>query len=233
MISVQQLSRVFTTDDVETSALNQINLQVSKGDFIAIMGPSGCGKSTLLNILGLLDKPSTGDYFFQDKRLRFAQQGQVERIRRQHFGYIFQSFNLIDSLTVAENVELPLIYQGVAASERAKRVKQVLAKTSMDHRASHFPKQLSGGQQQRVAVARALVIEPAVIFADEPTGNLDTRNGHDVMNLLAELNEQGSTIVMVTHSESHATYGSRVIELLDGEIVKETRQQPMMELARA
>lgn len=233
MISIQQLNRVFTTDDVETSALSNINLEINEGDFIAIMGPSGCGKSTLLNVLGLLDKPSSGDYYFQKNALRFAQQGKVERIRRQHFGYIFQSFNLIDSLTVAENVELPLIYQGVRSAERVIRVEQVLTKTSMNHRASHYPKQLSGGQQQRVAVARALVIEPAVIFADEPTGNLDTHHGHEVMNLLAGLNMQGSTIVMVTHSESHATYGSRVIKLLDGRIVKETRQQPVLELAHA
>jgi len=221
MIELKQLSRIFRTGQLETTALNQINLSIGSGEFVAVMGPSGCGKSTLLSILGMLDSPSSGQYLFKGQDVAPLREQQLATIRKQHLGFVFQSFNLIDELSVAENVELPLQYLGVPKAEREQRVAAMLKRMAIDHRADHKPLQLSGGQQQRVAVARALVINPSLILADEPTGNLDSKNSEEVMQLLSELHRQGTTIVMVTHSEHEAQYASRIVRMLDGQVVSE------------
>ena len=221
MIELHDLSKVYRTSDVETTALNNINLEISDGEFIAIMGPSGCGKSTLLNILGMLDTPDSGIYNFLGNDVAGRSERELAIVRKQNIGFIFQSFNLIDELTVAENVELPLLYQKMPASERAERVLQVLERVNIAHRADHRPQQLSGGQQQRVAVARAVVTNPNLILADEPTGNLDTTNGEEVLNLLGQLNSDGTTIIMVTHDQGHADHASRVVHMLDGRVLSE------------
>ncbi len=221
MIKTVNMSKVFRTDEVETTALNSINFVVEPGEFTAIMGPSGCGKSTLLNILGLIDNPSSGELWFLGEELSRYSERQRTNFRKGNIGFVFQSFNLIDELTVYENVELPLLYLGYSSSDRKKRVEAVLEQMNLVPRRNHFPQQLSGGQQQRVAVARAVVAEPKLILADEPTGNLDSEHGEEVMNLLTTLNEAGTTIIMVTHSPSHAEYAQRVIHLFDGQIVSE------------
>ena len=222
MIKTEKLSMLFTTEEVQTKALNDVTLQVEQGEFVAIMGPSGCGKSTLLNILGTLDSPTSGSYFFEGKQVDKMTENQLTALRKGNLGFIFQSFNLIDELTVYENVELPLVYLGMKTLQRKERVNKVLEKVNLLHRANHYPQQLSGGQQQRVAIARAVVASPKLILADEPTGNLDSRNGTEVMNLLTELNQEGTTIIMVTHSQHDASYAHRVINLFDGQIVTET-----------
>jgi len=225
MIKTVNLTKVFRTDEVETTALNQVNLEISEGEFVAIMGPSGCGKSTLLNILGLLDNPTEGELFFNEAEVgRFSERNRTN-LRKGNIGFVFQSFNLIDELNVYENVELPLLYLRVSASERRKKVEEVLDRMKIAHRKKHFPQQLSGGQQQRVAIARAVVTRPKLILADEPTGNLDSANGEEVMNLLAELNKDGTTIVIVTHSPSDAEYSHRIVQLFDGHIVTENIKQ--------
>jgi putative ABC transport system ATP-binding protein len=221
MIRTVGLTKVFRSEDIETLALKQVNFQAEEGEFVAIMGPSGCGKSTLLSILGMLDNPTSGDYFFQEVNVANFTERQRSLIRKQKIGFVFQNFNLIDELNVFENVELPLIYLGLSAEERRQKVTDVLDRLEMTHRRKSFPMQLSGGQQQRVAVARALVANPAIILADEPTGNLDSAHGEEVMNLLAILNESGTTIIMVTHSQRDAEYSSRVINLFDGQIATE------------
>jgi putative ABC transport system ATP-binding protein len=221
MIQTKELSKVYRTDEVETTALNKVDIHIKDGEFVSIMGPSGCGKSTLLNILGLIDSPSSGSYEFLGTEVSNFSERQRSKLRKQNIGFIFQSFNLIDELTVFENVELPLIYNQVSGSDRKKRVEAILEKMNMMHRAKHFPQQLSGGQQQRVAVARAIINDPKLILADEPTGNLDTANGNDVMKTLVALNEAGATIVMVTHSQFCAEFGDRIIRLLDGQVVTE------------
>lgn len=221
MIRLQQLNRVFRTAELETTALNQIDLHIEQGDFVAIMGPSGCGKSTLLSILGMLDSPSSGAYLFEGTDIANYSEKQLAQLRKTKLGFVFQSFNLIDELTVFQNVELPLQYQGVAAGERRQRVEAILQRMQIDHRADHLPLQLSGGQQQRVAVARALVINPALILADEPTGNLDSKNSEEVMQMLRQLNREGTTVVMVTHSEHESRYASRIVRMLDGQIITE------------
>jgi putative ABC transport system ATP-binding protein len=221
MIKTRNLKRVYTTDEVETTALNNVNLDIQQGEFAAIMGPSGCGKSTLLNILGLLDNPDDGEYFFLDQEVSKFTERQRANMRKANLGFVFQSFNLIDELTVFENVELPLFYLGTPSSDREKRVNEVLEQMAIMHRKNHFPQQLSGGQQQRVAVARAIVAKPKLILADEPTGNLDSANGSEVMKLLSDLNESGTSIVMVTHSAHDAEYAHRIIHLFDGHVVTE------------
>ena len=221
MIRTEKLSKIFRTDEVETTALNEVSLKVKQGEFVAIMGPSGCGKSTLLNILGLLDNPSDGSYTFNEKEVANLNERQRAKLRKKNIGFVFQSFNLIDELNVQENVELPLIYLGMPASKRKKRVEEVLEKMQILHRRKHFPMQLSGGQQQRVAVARAVVANPHLILADEPTGNLDSANGEEVMNLLESLNEEGTTIIIVTHSQRDAEYAQRIVRLFDGQIITE------------
>jgi putative ABC transport system ATP-binding protein len=221
MIKTVDLFKVFRTDEVETTALNKVSFEVKSGEFVAIMGPSGCGKSTLLNILGLLDNPSDGQYFFMDHEVSKFKEKQRTNLRKSNIGFVFQSFNLIDELTVFENVELPLLYQNVPSSERKKKVEAVLERMKISHRRNHFPQQLSGGQQQRVAIARSVVSNPKLILADEPTGNLDSANGEEVMNLLSELNKEGTTIVMVTHSPSDAEKANRIVQLFDGHIVTE------------
>lgn len=226
MIKTENLSKVFRTEEIETTALNNINLHVKKGEFLAIMGPSGCGKSTLLNIIGLLDNPSSGTYQFDGVAVGSLRENSRTRHRKGNIGFVFQSFNLIDERNVYENVELPLIYLKLGAEERKKRIHNVLRRMEMGHRMKHFPKQLSGGQQQRVAIARALVAHPKLILADEPTGNLDSKNGLEVMNFLTELNKEGTTIVMVTHSHHDASFAHRVINLFDGKIVTEHQQTP-------
>ncbi|MCH8868033.1 MAG: ABC transporter ATP-binding protein [Proteobacteria bacterium] len=235
MIELHNLSKVYRTSDVETTALNNINLEISEGEFIAIMGPSGCGKSTLLNILGMLDTPNSGSYKFLGDDVAKRSERELAIVRKQNIGFIFQSFNLIDELTVAENVELPLLYQKMPAKDRAERVQQVLERVNIAHRADHRPQQLSGGQQQRVAVARAVVTNPNLILADEPTGNLDTTNGEEVLNLLGQLNSDGTTIVMVTHDQGHADHASRVVHMLDGRVLSEnvTGIQPVSEARHA
>jgi len=210
---------LFTTEDVQTRALNQVNLEIGQGEFVAIMGPSGCGKSTLLNILGTLDTPTSGKYFINGMDMTRMSESQLSNFRKRNIGFVFQSFNLIDELTVFENVELPLVYSGVRKAGRKQQVMKVLEQMNMAHRAGHFPQQLSGGQQQRVAIARAIVTDCPLILADEPTGNLDSTNGAEVMAILQKLNEQGATIIMVTHSERDAGYAHRTIHLLDGRIV--------------
>ena len=221
MLRTVNLQKKYTTDEVETTALVNVNLHVRKGEFVAIMGPSGCGKSTLLNIIGLLDNPSSGEFYFLDQEISKCNERQRANLRKKHIGFVFQSFNLIDELTVYENVELPLIYLKVGATERKQRVEQVLEQMQIAHRRNHFPQQLSGGQQQRVAIARAVVSKPRLLLADEPTGNLDSAHGQEVMQLLSTLNEQGTTIVMVTHSPSDADYAHRIVNLFDGQIISE------------
>jgi len=221
MIKMHDLTKAYRTSDVETTALSHINIEVEAGEFIAIMGPSGCGKSTLLNVLGMLDSPDGGNYLFAGEDVAGYSEGQLAEIRKNNIGFIFQSFNLVDELTVAENVMLPLLYQKVAAKERDERVQTVLERVGIAHRADHRPQQLSGGQQQRVAVARAVVTNPKLILADEPTGNLDSTNGEEVLELLSQLNGDGTTIVMVTHDQSHADHASRVVNMLDGRVLSE------------
>ncbi|WP_338359615.1 ABC transporter ATP-binding protein [Yeosuana marina] len=221
MIKLKNLTKVYRTEELESTALNQISFEINQGEFVSIMGPSGCGKSTLLNILGLLDKPESGSYEFLGKEIAQYNEKQRSEIRKKNIGFIFQNFNLIDELTVFENIELPLIYNKISASERKKRVDDIIEKIGIAHRSNHYPQQLSGGQQQRVAVARALITNPSLILADEPTGNLDTSHGNEVMDLLCKLNESGTTIIMVTHSAHDASFSSRTINLLDGKIVSE------------
>lgn len=221
MIKTSNLKKIFTTDEVETTALNGIDLEIADGEFVAIMGPSGCGKSTLLNILGLLDNPSEGSYVFYESEVAGMSERQRAQLRKGNIGFVFQSFNLIDELTVFENVELPLLYLKVPNAERIIKVEAALNRMNMMHRRNHFPQQLSGGQQQRVAIARAVVAKPKLILADEPTGNLDSTNGGEVMKLLQELNQEGTTIAMVTHSPYDSGYAHRVINLFDGKIVTE------------
>jgi len=225
MIKTIDLVKVFRTDEVETTALNKVNITIDKGEFVAIMGPSGCGKSTLLNILGLLDTPSGGQYFFNGEEVAGYKEKQRTNLRKGNIGFVFQSFNLIDELTVYENVELPLLYLKVTSGDRRKKVNEVLERMKISHRKKHFPQQLSGGQQQRVAIARAVVTRPQLILADEPTGNLDSANGEEVMNLLTELNNEGTTIIMVTHSPSDADKAHRIVQLFDGHIVTENIRQ--------
>ena len=222
MIKTVNLQKIFKTEEVQTWALNNVNIEVKEGEFVAVMGPSGCGKSTLLNILGLLDNPSGGEYYLNGKEVSKYTEAQRTSLRKGVIGFVFQSFNLIDELNVYENVELPLIYLKKKASEKKEIVSHILDRMNISHRAKHFPQQLSGGQQQRVAIARAVVASPKLILADEPTGNLDSRNGTEVMNLLTELNQEGTTIIMVTHSQHDASYAHRVINLFDGQIVTET-----------
>lgn len=220
MIKLENITKVFRTDEIETRALNNVSLEIQKGEFIAIMGPSGCGKSTLLNILGLLDNPSSGSYQLSGNEVGHLKEKERTSIRKGQIGFVFQSFNLIDEMTVEENIELPLVYLGMKSAERKAKVDEALSRMSISYRAKHFPRQLSGGQQQRVAIARATVVKPDLILADEPTGNLDTKNGTEVMELLTSLNKEGATIIMVTHSQRDAAYAHRVINLLDGSIVK-------------
>ena len=225
MIRTENLTRIFRTEEVETIALNGVNIEVEDGEFIAIMGPSGCGKSTLLNILGLLDSPTEGKYWLNNEEVGHLKERERTAYRKGRIGFVFQNFNLIDELTVEENVDLQLKYLGVGKAERKERVLDILRKVKLSHRAKHYPHQLSGGQQQRVAIARAVVGKPSIILADEPTGNLDSKNGMEVMQLLSELNEEGTTIVMVTHSKHDATYASRIINLFDGQVVDAVNEQ--------
>ena len=225
MIRTENLTRIFRTEEVETIALNGVNIEVEDGEFIAIMGPSGCGKSTLLNILGLLDCPTEGKYWLNNEEVGHLKERERTAYRKGRIGFVFQNFNLIDELTVEENVDLQLKYLGVGKAERKERVLDILRKVKLSHRAKHYPHQLSGGQQQRVAIARAVVGKPSIILADEPTGNLDSKNGMEVMQLLSELNDEGTTIVMVTHSKHDATYASRIINLFDGQVVDAMNDQ--------
>jgi putative ABC transport system ATP-binding protein len=225
MIKTKSLKKVYTTEEVETTALNNINLEVYEGEYVAIMGPSGCGKSTLLNVLGMIDKPTSGEYLFLGEDVSGYSERKRAGLRKNNIGFVFQSFNLIDELTVSENVELPLLYLGYSASARRKRVNEVLEHMQLVPRKNHFPQQLSGGQQQRVAVARAVVARPKLILADEPTGNLDSVHGEEVMQMLGKLHDEGTTIVMVTHSPSYAEYSQRIIHLFDGNVVSENLQQ--------
>jgi len=225
MIKTQDLTKIFQTDEIETSALNAVNFNVQKGEFVAIMGPSGCGKSTLLNIVGLLDNPTSGSYLFNGVDVSQMRESQRTKLRKGNIGFVFQSFNLIDELNVYENVEMPLIYLKMSASERKARVEAILERMKISHRRKHFPRQLSGGQQQRVAIARAVAANPGLILADEPTGNLDSKNGLEVMNLLTELNREGTTIVMVTHSMHDADFAHRIVNLFDGQIITEVKKQ--------
>lgn len=222
MIKIENLNKVFRTDQVETTALNDIHLTINKGEFVAIMGPSGCGKSTLLNILGLLDVPSSGDYYFNNQNIARYSETALAKIRKNKVGFIFQSFNLIDELTVFENIEIALVYNDVPSKIRKEKIDQVLQKLEISHRAKHFPHQLSGGQQQRVAIARALVANPDLLLADEPTGNLDSVRGQEIMQILQQLNTEGTSIIMVTHSQEHANYARRQIHLFDGKLISET-----------
>lgn len=221
MLKLHNLSRIYQTDEVETVALNSVNIEIEHGEFVAIMGPSGCGKSTLLNIIGMLDNPTEGQYQFSDEDISNYSENQLANIRKQNIGFIFQSFNLIDELSVEENIDLALLYHNIPSSERKQRVAEVMDKVGIAHRAKHMPSQLSGGQQQRVAVARAIVGDQAMILADEPTGNLDSAHGQEVMEMLQALNDEGTTIVMVTHSPAHADYAKRTINLFDGHVVTE------------
>lgn len=224
MIKAISLTKVFRTESVETTALNGINLEINEGEFLAIMGPSGCGKSTLLNLLGLLDNPTDSELWFLGQEVSQYTENSRTDLRNGNIGFVFQSFNLIDELTVFENVELPLLYAGVSVKERVERVNAALDRMQIAHRSEHFPQQLSGGQQQRVAIARAIVTNPHIVLADEPTGNLDSVNGNDVMNLLTELNRKGTTVVMVTHSEENARMAGRLIRMIDGNILTESRK---------
>ena len=219
MIKIENLVKKFTTTEVETIALNNVSLEVADKEFVAIMGPSGCGKSTLLNIMGLLDNPTSGDYYLNEQEVGHLKEKDRTKVRKGNIGFVFQGFNLIDELNVFENVELPLTYLGIPADERKRKVNEILKRMAIGHRAKHSPQQLSGGQQQRVAIARAVVCEPKIILADEPTGNLDSKNGLEVMQLLTELNKEGTTIVMVTHSQRDAGFAGRVINLFDGQVV--------------
>lgn len=232
MIKLNKLTKIYRTDEIESTALNEVSLEINKGEFVSIMGPSGCGKSTLLNILGMLDKPERtgvhsagGSYKFLGEEVSHLNERGRSDVRKKNIGFIFQNFNLIDELTVFENIELPLLYNKVSASERKQRVNELIEKIGISHRASHYPQQLSGGQQQRVAVARALITKPPLILADEPTGNLDSSHGNEVMELMCQLHEEGTTIVMVTHSAHDASYSERIINLLDGQIVSEKRSK--------
>ena len=225
MIRTENLTRIFRTEEIETIALNGVNINVEDGEFVAIMGPSGCGKSTLLNILGLLDTPTEGKYWLGDEEVGHLKERERTAYRKGRIGFVFQNFNLIDELTVEENIDLQLKYLGIGKAERKERVLDILRKVKLSHRAKHYPHQLSGGQQQRVAIARAVVGKPSIILADEPTGNLDSKNGMEVMQLLSELNEEGTTIVMVTHSKHDATYASRIINLFDGQVVDAINDQ--------
>mgnify|MGYP002624990464 FL=1 len=225
MIRTENLTRIFRTEEIETIALNGVNINVKNGEFVAIMGPSGCGKSTLLNILGLLDTPTEGKYWLGDEEVGHLKERERTAYRKGRIGFVFQNFNLIDELTVEENIDLQLKYLGIGKAERKERVLEILRKVKLSHRAKHYPHQLSGGQQQRVAIARAVVGKPSIILADEPTGNLDSKNGMEVMQLLSELNEEGTTIVMVTHSKHDATYASRIINLFDGQVVDTMNDQ--------
>ena len=220
MIQLQNIKKIFRTEEVETWALREVNLEVKEGEFVAIMGPSGCGKSTLLNILGLLDNPSEGAYLLDGRDVSQLRESERTDIRQGVIGFVFQSFNLIDELNVYENIELPLLYMGVPAKERKRRVEAAMDRMAISHRRKHFPNQLSGGQQQRVAIARAVLANPKIILADEPTGNLDSKNGKEVMNLLSELHQEGTTVIMVTHSQHDASYADRIVRLYDGEIVE-------------
>lgn len=222
MIQLNDIKKIFRTEEVETFALNGVGLEVKEGEFVAIMGPSGCGKSTLLNILGLLDNPSEGTYRLNGRDVSTLKEDERTELRKGCIGFVFQSFNLIDELNVYENVELPLLYMGIASKERKQRVMDVLRRVNMSHRSKHFPNQLSGGQQQRAAIARAVISRPKLILADEPTGNLDSKNGLEVMNLLAKLHEEGTTIVMVTHSRHDAGFADRIVNLFDGQVVNNT-----------
>lgn len=228
MIKIENLTKVFRTSEIETVALNNVNLNVESGEFVAVMGPSGCGKSTLLNIIGLLDNPTSGFYALDGVEVSNLKEKERTGFRKGKIGFVFQSFNLIDELNVSQNVELPLIYLGISASERKRRVSEMLERMNISHRAHHMPQQLSGGQQQRVAIARAIVTAPGLILADEPTGNLDSKNGKEVMELLTELNRQGTTIVMVTHSAHDASYAHRVVNLFDGAIISESSNPTML-----
>ena len=225
MITVKDLSKVFRTEEIETTALNQVSFEINDGEFVAIMGPSGCGKSTLLNILGLLDNPTDGSYQLLGQEVAKLKEKDRTKFRKGNIGFVFQSFNLIDELNVFENVELPLRYLNISSSERKARVTEMLKRMNISHRAQHFPQQLSGGQQQRVAIARAVVSNPKLILADEPTGNLDSKNGKEVMDLLTQLNEEGTTIVMVTHSQKDASCAQRIVNLFDGEIVSDVKNE--------
>ena len=220
MIRLKNIKKVFRTEEVETWALREVNLEVKAGEFVAIMGPSGCGKSTLLNILGLLDNPTEGSYILNGKDVSTLRENDRTDIRKGVIGFVFQSFNLIDELNVYENIELPLLYMGVPAKERKQRIEAAMDRMAISHRRKHFPSQLSGGQQQRVAIARAVLSNPKIILADEPTGNLDSKNGKEVMNLLSELHQEGTTVIMVTHSQHDASYADRIVRLYDGEIVE-------------
>jgi len=230
MIKTQNLSKIFQTDEIETTALKEVNFNVQKGEFVAIMGPSGCGKSTLLNIVGLLDNPTSGSYLFNGVDVSNMRESKRTGLRKGNIGFVFQSFNLIDELNVFENVEMPLIYLKMSASERKARVEAILERMKISHRRKHFPRQLSGGQQQRVAIARAVAANPGLILADEPTGNLDSKNGLEVMNLLTELNREGTTIVMVTHSMHDADFAHRIVNLFDGQIITEQIKNQMSEV---
>ena len=225
MITVTNLSKIFRTEEIETTALNKVSFEINEGEFVAIMGPSGCGKSTLLNILGLLDNPSEGSYELLGQEVAKLKEKDRTKYRKGNIGFVFQSFNLIDELNVYENVELPLKYLNISSSERKQRVTAMLKRMNISHRAQHFPQQLSGGQQQRVAIARAVVSNPKLILADEPTGNLDSKNGKEVMDLLTELNQEGTTIVMVTHSQKDAACAQRIVNLFDGEIVSDVKNE--------
>ncbi len=227
MIRIENIKKSFRTEEVETLALNNVNFKVANGEFVAIMGPSGCGKSTLLNIIGMLDNPNEGQYFFDENEVGNLKESQRTGMRKGNLGFVFQSFNLIDELTVFENVELPLIYLKMPKTERKEKVMAVLERMKIAHRVKHFPQQLSGGQQQRVAIARAVVTNPKLILADEPTGNLDSKNGIEVMDLLTELNQEGTTIVMVTHSDRDSQYAHRIINLFDGQIVTESTNRTL------
>ena len=222
MLKLNNLSKIYRTDEVETVALNEVNVDIAPGEFVAIMGPSGCGKSTLLNVIGMLDRPDSGDYLFMDENVAGYGESRLSQIRKRNIGFIFQNFNLIDELSVRENIELALLYHDISASERKHRIEQVMDKVGIAHRAGHRPSQLSGGQQQRVAVARAVVGDQGLILADEPTGNLDSVHGQEVMAMLQALNEEGTTIVMVTHSAAHADYARRTINLFDGQVVTQS-----------
>ena len=221
MLKLHNVSRIYVTDDVETSALNNVNIEIQQGEFVAIMGPSGCGKSTLLNTIGMLDSPSSGQYFFNGEEISTYSEAQLAAIRKKNIGFIFQNFNLIDELTVAENIELALLYHNIPSAMRKVRVEKVMDKVGIAHRAKHMPSQLSGGQQQRVAVARAVVGDQSMILADEPTGNLDSAHGQEVMEMMQALNDEGTTIVMVTHSPAHANFAKRTINLFDGSVITE------------
>jgi putative ABC transport system ATP-binding protein len=225
MIRTVNLKKFYTTDEVETTALNNVNMEIHEGEFVAIMGPSGCGKSTLLNILGLLDQPTEGEFHFVGHEISKYSERQRADLRKKNIGFVFQSFNLIDELTVYENIELPLLYLNYPAADRKKRVEEVMEQMGIMHRRNHFPQQLSGGQQQRVAISRAVISKPKIILADEPTGNLDSVHGQEVMNLLKSLNEQGTTVIMVTHSPTDADYAHRIINLFDGQVVSENKKE--------